>query len=52
MKRLSLRPTLILLALSTLGPAVVQPISDFGTASAEEDDRKDKHERLAKAGSP
>jgi len=45
MKRLSLRPVLILLALSALGPAVVQPIGDVGTAAAQDDDRKDKDER-------
>ena len=44
MKRLSIGPTVLLLALSYLGPAVVSDVSDIGTAEAQ-DDRKDKEER-------
>ena len=45
MKRLSLGSTVILLALSYLGPAILSDVSDLGTAQAQDDDRKDKDER-------
>lgn len=44
MKRLSLGSTVLLLALSYVGPAVLADVSDVGTAQAQ-DDRKDKDER-------